>query len=136
MSSYNQKSSICAHTFVITCVDDKLVLSVQMFINRTIITVDILQDIVLSHTVWIHFSYWSLTADSHRLGCHGKIFQDKEQLEKCQGCKCQNNQQLKDYEERSQNTSSKSNGFLSQIHAIFLMFAPDVIFSCVFNEMK
>ena len=58
-----------------TCVDDKCVLSLHMFIDSTIITMDIPQDIVLSHALRILRSCWSLTADSHCLDWPSPVIQ-------------------------------------------------------------
>ena len=50
--------------------------------NRSIIPIDIPQDIVLSHAVRIHLISWSLTAQSYCLGCPGDgIIKDKETFE-------------------------------------------------------
>ena len=67
-----------------TCEDDKSVLSVHMFIDRSIIPIDILDDIVLSHVVRIHLCCWSLTADSHCLGCAGQVTEVDVCSEICQ----------------------------------------------------
>ena len=90
-------------TCISTCVDDKSVLSVHMFIDSTIITIDISQDIVLSHVVRIHLCCWSLTADSHSLDWTGHVIQDKVQSEIGQGGQCQNNHGTKDDNDRSKN---------------------------------
>ena len=58
-----------------TCKDDKPVLSVHMFVDSSIIPIDFLEDIVLSHAVRIHLCCWSLTADSHCLGWPGQAVQ-------------------------------------------------------------
>ena len=42
------------YIILVTDVDDESVLFVHMFIDRTIITIDFLQDLVLSHAVRIH----------------------------------------------------------------------------------
>ena len=86
-----------------TCEDDKSVLSVHMFIDSTIITIDISQEIVLSHVVRIHLCCWSLTAHSHRLNWTGHVIQDKVQSEIGQGGQCQNNHGTKDDNNRSKN---------------------------------
>ena len=71
--------------------------------NRSIIPIDIPQDIVLSHAVRIHLCCWSLTADSHSLYWAGHIIQDKVQFQICQGGQCQNNHGTKDDNDRSKN---------------------------------
>ena len=70
-------------TCISTCVDDKFVISVHMFIGSTIVTINILQDLVLSHVVRIILCCWSLTADSHCLNCPGHAIQEKEHSEIC-----------------------------------------------------
>lgn len=60
-----------------TCRDDKSVLSVHMFVDRSIIPIDSPEDIVLSHAVRIHLCCWSLTADSHCLGWLSQGIQEK-----------------------------------------------------------
>ena len=86
-----------------TCVDDKSVLSLHMFIDSTIITMDIPQDIVLSHALRILRSCWSLTADSHCLDWSGHVVQDKVQSQICQEGQCQNYHGTKDDKDRSKN---------------------------------
>ena len=78
--------------YIFTCKDDKSVLSVHMFVDRTIITIDFPQDIVLSHAVRIHLCCWSLTADSHCLDWPGHVIQDSVQSEVCEEGQCQNYQ--------------------------------------------
>ena len=66
------------------CEYDKSVLSVHMFVDRSIIPIDIPEEIVLSHEVRIHLCCWSLTTDSHCLGwlgCHGQFTQFTVQSE-------------------------------------------------------
>ena len=115
---------------IITSVDDKSVLSVHMFIDRSIITIDIPQDIVLSHAVRIHLCCWSLTADSHFLDCSGHVIQDSVQSEIYQEGQCQNYQGRKDYTDRSKSCFTQTFclfilvGFLSFIK----MLALNVIF--------
>ena len=72
-----------------------------MFVDRTIITIDFPQDIVLSHAVRIHLCCWSLTADSHCLDWAGHVTEDSVQSEVCQEGQCQNYQGEKDYTDRS-----------------------------------
>ena len=67
-----------------TIVDNKSVLSVHMFIHSSIITIDVLYDIVLSHAVRIHLCCWSLTADNDCLGWLGQGIQVKVWTEICQ----------------------------------------------------
>ena len=74
----------CQLIYIFTCEDDKSVLSVHMFVDSTIITIDFPQDIVLSHGVRKHLCCWSLTADSHCLDWPGHVIQDSVQSEICQ----------------------------------------------------
>ena len=60
-------------TCISTCEDDKPVLAVHMFVNRSIIPIDFPEDLVLSHVVRIHLCCWSLTADSHSLDWIGYV---------------------------------------------------------------
>ena len=83
-------------TFISTCEDDKSVLSVDMFVDSTIITMDFPQDIVLSHGVRIHLCRWSLTADSHSLDWSGHVIQCKVQSQIGQEGQCQNYHGTKD----------------------------------------
>ena len=68
------------YIFIFTCKYDKSVLSVHMFVDSSIITIDFPQDIVLSHAVRIHLCCWSLTADSHCLDWPGHVIQDSVQF--------------------------------------------------------
>ena len=86
-----------------TCVDDKSVLCVHMFIDSTIITIDFHQNIVLTHTLRIFLCCWSLTAHSQSLDWTGHVIQDKEQSEIGQEGQCQNYQGRNDYGYRSNN---------------------------------
>ena len=90
-------------TCISTCVDDKSVLSVHMFIDSTIITIDFHQNIVLTHTLRIFLCCWSLTAHSQSLDWTGHVIQDKEQSEIGQEGQCQNYQGRNDYGYRSNN---------------------------------
>ena len=85
------------YIFIFTCKDDKSVLSVHMFVDGSIITIDFPQDIVLSHGVRKHLCCWSLTADSHCLDWHGHVIQESVQSEISQEGQCQNYQGRKDY---------------------------------------
>ena len=69
---------------VFTCEDDKSVLSVHMFVDRSIIPIDSPEEIVLSHEVRIHLCCWSLTADNDCLGWLGQGIQVKVWTELCQ----------------------------------------------------
>ena len=70
--------------YISTCEDDKSVLSVHMFVDRSIVPIDSPEYIVLSHAVRIHLCCWSLTADNDCLGWLGQAIQEKVCTEICQ----------------------------------------------------
>ena len=82
---------------LITIIDYESVLSFHMFIDSTIMQIDIPQDIVLSHVVRIHLCCWSLTADSHCLGWPGQAIQVIVRCLICQEVESQKYQGHVDY---------------------------------------
>ena len=105
-----------------------------MFIDSTIIPIDISQKIVLSHSVWIHLCCWSLTTDSHCLDWTGHVFQDKVQSEIGQEVQSQEYHGLNKYADRSKNYFAATSGlfvlvgFLPFIKFIFTLFVSSDFF--------
>ena len=112
-----------------------------MFVDRSIITIDFPQDIVLSHGVRKHLCCWSLTADSHCLDWHGHVIQESVQSEISQEGQCQNNQGRNDYTDRSKYGFAQTFwpiaipvGFLSQMVALIEMLPFNVILSILIKS--
>ena len=91
-------TTLSIKTCISTCEDDKSVLSVHMFVDRSIIPIDFPEDIVLSHVVRIHLCCWSLTADSHCLGWPGQAIQENVDTTVCQEVESQKYQRHRDYD--------------------------------------
>ena len=112
-----------------------------MFVDSSIIAIEIPQDIVLSHAVRIDLCCWSLTADSHCLDWPGHVIQDSVQSEISQEGQCQNNQGRKDYTDRSKYGFAQTFwlifillGFLSRRVALIGMLTLNAILSILIKS--